>query len=360
MAEKMTIMERGLAALSGDPVDRLTCYPLACGVCRKLIPGNVTYQQWANDPKLFGEAFILAHQHFGFDFEIGLMDLSVMAGDLGAHVRMDEENTPFVDEHIIHCPEDYEKLEAPDIRKGRSNVLIEGTKYFAQRLKGEVITAGFLEGPLLALSQSAGAEQLFMDMFTSPEVIHKAMEITTAYDTEMVKAFGKTGVNGLCWDYLWANYACLGDAEYKEFEMTYADKLNKIVNEEGMAMCIHNCADLPHLDTQISHYKPAIYSMAYYPLIDGSPSPTKVIEDGYADECLIAGVVDPQLFIRGTEEKVIQVTKDLCQEVKTALCQRGLKSKYCIASGCEVPPDIGTKMENITAMVDANKKYGVM
>ena len=360
MAEKMTIMERGLAALSGDPVDRLTCYPLACGVCRKLIPGNVTYQQWANDPKLFGEAFILAHQHFGFDFEIGLMDLSVMAGDLGAHVRMDEENTPFVDEHIIHCPEDYEKLEAPDIRKGRSNVLIEGTRYFAQRLKGEVITAGFLEGPLLALSQSAGAEQLFMDMFTSPEVIHKAMEITTAYDTEMVKAFGKTGVNGLCWDYLWANYACLGDAEYKEFEMTYADKLNKIVNEEGMAMCIHNCADLPHLDTQISHYKPAIYSMAYYPLIDGSPSPTKVIEDGYADECLIAGVVDPQLFIRGTEEKVIQVTKDLCQEVKTALCQRGLKSKYCIASGCEVPPDIGTKMENITAMVEANKKYGVM
>ena len=360
MAEKMTIMERGLAALSGDPVDRLTCYPLACGVCRKLIPGNVTYQQWANDPKLFGEAFILAHQHFGFDFEIGLMDLSVMAGDLGAHVRMDEENTPFVDEHIIHCPEDYEKLEAPDLRKGRSNVLIEGTKYFAQRLKGEVITAGFLEGPLLALSQSAGAEQLFMDMFTSPEVIHKAMEITTAYDTEMVKAFGKTGVNGLCWDYLWANYACLGDAEYKEFEMTYADKLNKIVNEEGMAMCIHNCADLPHLDTQISHYKPAIYSMAYYPLIDGSPSPTKVIEDGYADECLIAGVVDPQLFIRGTEEKVIQVTKDLCQEVKTALCQRGLKSKYCIASGCEVPPDIGTKMENITAMVEANKKYGVM
>ena len=360
MAEKMTIMERGLAALSGDPVDRLTCYPLACGVCRKLIPGNVTYQQWANDPKLFGEAFILAHQHFGFDFEIGLMDLSVMAGDLGAHVRMDEENTPFVDEHIIHCPEDYEKLEAPDIRKGRSNVLIEGTKYFAQRLKGEVITAGFLEGPLLALSQSAGAEQLFMDMFTSPEVIHKAMEITTAYDTEMVKAFGKTGVNGLCWDYLWANYACLGDAEYKEFEMTYADKLNKIVNEEGMAMCIHNCADLPHLDTQISHYKPAIYSMAYYPLIDGSPSPTKVIEDGYADECLIAGVVDPQLFIRGTEEKVIQVTKDLCQEVKTALCQRGLKSKYCISSGCEVPPDVGTKMENIKAVVEATKLYGAL
>ena len=358
MADKMTHMERGLAALSNEPVDRLTVYPIACGVCRKLLPGNVTYQQWANDPKLFGEAFVAGQKYFDFDFAIGLMDLSVMAGDLGALVRMDEENTPFVDEHIIHDVEDYEKLEAPDIKKGRSNVLLEGTKYFNERLTGQVITAGFLEGPLLALSQTAGAERMFMDMFTSPSAVHKALETTSAYDEEMIKGFAKTGVNGLCWDYLWANYSCLGDAEYTEFEMNYADKLNKMVVDNGMAMCIHNCADLPHLDTQISHYKPAIYSMAYYPLIPGSPTPSEVIEKGYADNCLVAGVIDPQLFIRGTEEKITKVTADLCQEVKTALCQRGLKSKYCIASGCEVPPDVGTKMENIKAVVEATKQYG--
>lgn len=358
MVAPMNHMERGLAALAGEEVDRLTTYPIACGVCRKLIPGNVTYEQWANDPKLFAEAFILGQRTFDFDFAIGLMDLSVMAGDLGAHVRMDEENTPFVDEHIVHSVEDYEKLEVPDIRKGRSNVLLEGTKIFADALKGEVITAGFLEGPLLALSQSAGAERMFMDMFTSPSAIHKAMETTVAYDTEMIKAFGQTGVNGLCWDYLWANYSCLGDAEYKEFESDYALKLNDIVKEEGMAVCIHNCADLPHLDTQVKLFKPAIYSMAYYPLIPGSPSPTEVIEKGYADNCLMAGQIDPQLFIRGSEEKITKVTADLCQEVKTALCKKGLKSTYCISSGCEVPPDIGTKMENIKAVVEATKKYG--
>ena len=73
MADRMTHMERGLAALSGEEVDRLTCYPIASGICRKLLPGNVTYQQWANDPKLFGQAFIAGQKYFDFDFAIGLM-----------------------------------------------------------------------------------------------------------------------------------------------------------------------------------------------------------------------------------------------------------------------------------------------
>jgi uroporphyrinogen decarboxylase len=127
-----------------------------------------------------------------------------------------------------------------------------------------------------------------------------------------------------------------------------------------MALAIHNCADLPHLDTQITKFGPAIYSMAYYPLIPGSPSAKETIEKGYCDKCLVGGQIDPQLFIRGSVEKITQVTKDLCQEVKTALCKKGLGSRYIIASGCEVPPDVHTKMENIKAVVDATKKFGVV
>jgi uroporphyrinogen decarboxylase len=40
------------------------------------------------------------------------------------------------------------------------------------------------------------------------------------------------------------------------------------------------------------------------------------------------------------------------------LCKRGLGPRYCIASGCEVPPDINTKLENIEAVVKATEKYG--
>jgi len=357
----MTHLERVTAALTDKPADRLTVYPIACGVNRKLINGGITYREWAHDPKMYAQGFIEGQKAFDFDYAIGLMDLSVMAGDLGAHVRMDEQNTPFVDKTIIDNTEDYEKLEVPDIKKGRSAVLLEGTRLFAQALKNQVITAGFVEGPLLALTQSAGAERLFMDMFTNPSAVHKALATMTAYDVEMTKGFGQTGCAGLCWDYLWGNYSCLGDAEYEEFEgcKKYAIGLNELTTKEGMAVAIHNCADLPHLDTQIGKFKPAMYSMAYYPLIPGSMSAAEVIEKGYADKTLVCGNIDPQLFMRASVEKISQVTKDLCQEVKTALCKRGLDSpKYVIASGCEVPPDINTKMENIKAVVDTTKKYG--
>jgi len=357
----MTHLERAMAGLTDQPADRLMAYPIACGVNRKLINGGITYREWAHNPKMYAQGFIEGQKAFDFDFAIGLMDLSVMAGDLGAHVRMDEQNTPFVDKTIINNTEDYEKLQVPDVTKGRSAVLLEGTKLYCDYLKSQVITAGFVEGPLLALTQSAGAERVFMDMFTNPSAVHKALATLTEYDVEMAKGFGKTGCAGLCWDYLWGNYSCLGDAEYEEFEGCgkYALKLNELTIKEGMAVAIHNCADLPHLDTQIKKFKPSIYSMAYYPLIPGSLTPTEVIEGGYADKTLVGGQIDPQLFIRASKEKITQVTKDLCQEVKTALCKRGLNSpKYIIASGCEVPPDVSTKMENIKAVVDTVKEYG--
>ncbi|MDR2866525.1 MAG: uroporphyrinogen decarboxylase family protein [Methanomassiliicoccaceae archaeon] len=337
---------------------RLSTYPIACGVNRKLVNGGITYRDWAHDPKLYAQAFIEGQKKFSYDFAIGLMDLSVMAGDLGAGVRMDEQNTPFVDKPIVNSVEDYEKLKVPDIKKGRSSVILEGTRIFSQALNDQVVTAGFIEGPLLVLTQAAGAERVFMDMFTNPSAVHTALKTMTAFDTEMVKGFGKTGCVGLVWDYLWANYSCLGDKEYEEFEGKYCRPLNKLTGTEGMAFAIHSCADLPHLDTQIFDFKPAIYSMAYYPLIPDSPSASEAIAKGYADNCLLAGQIDPQLFIRGSVEKITQVTKDLCQEVKTALCKKGLGPRYCIASGCEVPPDVHTKMENIAAVVETTKKFG--
>ncbi|MFA5313111.1 MAG: uroporphyrinogen decarboxylase family protein [Methanomassiliicoccales archaeon] len=363
MADTMNHIERCVASLQDKPVDRLTVYPLAMGVARRCVgDGKMTYREWASDPKKFAEGFIAGQKYFDHDWAIGLMDLSVMAGDLGAHVRMDEQNTPFVDEAIIHNPEDYEKLQVPDIRKGRSHVLLEGTGMFVEALGSQVITAAFLEGPLLALTQTASAEKVFMDMVNAKSAVHKALKTMTDYDVEMVKAFAKLKGKpaGFVWDYLWGNYSCLGDSQYDEFEGCdkYAGKLNALVASEGMANCIHNCADLPHLETQVRKWKPAIYSMAYYPLIPGSPSPKEAIGKGFADNTLLAGTIDPQLFVRGTPEKMEQTTMKLIQEVKTALCAKGLHSRYVISSGCEVPPSVTTKLDNIKKCVDTVKQYG--
>ncbi len=357
----MSHMERGFSAATNKPVDHLACAPLASGVCRRLLPYKATYKEWASDPKIGAEATILGFQKYRMDFVTNFIDLSVTAADLGAHVRMDSENTPFVDEHIVHSMEDYEMIECPDVTKGRTGNVIELNRLVTEKLKGQVVLGGFLEGPLLTLSQSAGAERLFMDMFTDPAPIHKAMEQTTQMCCDAVEKIGETGVESMSWDFLWGNYAVLGDAEYGEFEGdVYAKKVLEATRGAGLSPGIHNCSDLPHLETQIRKFGVDNYSMAYYPLIEGSPTATQVIEQGYADKCLILGNLDPQIFVRSTAEQVTEATRNLCQEVKTALCKRGLNSTYAISTGCEIPPGMETRMENIDAMVEAVEKYAVM
>ena len=357
----MTPYERAIATLQNEKVDEFAAYPLVCGLQRRLLPGNVTYKQWATDSDLCAQSYIEGFKKWKFPFTVTLEDLSVTAHDLGANVRMDSENTPFVDGHIIHDMEDYDKIQAPDVTQGRTGHLIRMNHKVVEGLKGDSFVIAFLEGPLLTLSQSAGAERLFMDMFTDPAPVHRALEQTTKMCCDACDKIAEAGVQGMCWDYLWGNYTVLGDNEYAEFEGDkYAKACNDKVRELGMGLGIHNCADLPHLDTQVKKFGVDMYSMAYYPLIPGSPTAAEVIEQGYGDKCLMMGNIDPQLFVRASTEQITKVTADLCQEVKTALCKKGLNSRYCISSGCEVPPDLETKLENVDAVMAAVHEYGKM
>lgn len=357
---EMNHLERVSAALADEPADRLCTYPIACGVSRRLVgDGSMTYTEWCQDPAKYAAGFTAAQKAFDLDFSIGLMDLSVLAGDLGAHIRFDESSTPSVDVPVIKSLEDYENLEVPDIHKGRTGVLIEGTRLVAESIGKEVVHSAFLEGPLLVLTQAGGAERVFYDALIERSTVKKGLETVTEYCRQVAEAMGDTGASAICWDYLWGNYSCLGDDEYADLEGDrYAPLLNEETKRNGMAVAIHNCADLPHLDTQIRKFKPSIYSMAYYPLVDGSKTAAQIIDEGYADDCLVAGNVDPQLFEQGSVQQVDSTVKNLCQEVKTALCRRGLNSRYVIASGCEVPPSDTCKIDNIAAFADAARRYG--
>jgi len=360
MVGPMTPYERAVATLMNEPVDELPAYPLVCGLQRRLLPNQpVTYKTWATDAKLCAQSFIEGYNQYKFPFSVFLEDLSVTAHDFGCNVRMDAENTPFVDVHSIKTQEDYENLVAPDVHKGRTGHLIEMNRLAAEGLKNKSFAISFIEGPLLTLSQSRGAEELFMDMFTDPAPVHKALEVMTDFCCEAVTEIAKTGVQAMCWDYLWGNYSCLGDAEYGEFEGDkYAKKTNEATRKAGIGLAVHNCSDMPHLKTQIKDFGLDAYSMAHYPQIPESPTLAQTLEEGYAEKCTMMGTIDPQLFMRGTYDEAVQVTKELCQEMKTAICKAGLNSHVCIASGCEVPPDLETKWEVVKGVMDATHQYG--
>ena len=202
-------IERALASIINEKVDRLSTYPIACGVNRRLINNGagVSYKDWAHDAKLFTDAAVAGYNTFDWDWYFGLMDLSVIDSDFGATVKYDGQSTPYVAVPAIKGPEEYEKLEVPDVKKGRSKVIIEGTKQFSTRLKNDIITSGFIEGPLLVLTQLAGAERVFTDVYKNRSAVHKALEAIIEYNRDLVREFTQSDAPGLCWDYLWGSYS---------------------------------------------------------------------------------------------------------------------------------------------------------
>ena len=73
----MSHIERAMASITNQPVDRLSVYPIACGVNRKLLSTPTTYSEWASDPRKFAEAAIAGYKYFDWDWYFGLMDLSI-------------------------------------------------------------------------------------------------------------------------------------------------------------------------------------------------------------------------------------------------------------------------------------------
>ena len=93
MADTMNHIERAVASLQDKPVDRLSTYPLAMGVCRRTVgDGTMTYREWATDPKKYAAGFIQGQKYFDFDWAIGLAEVfpDGSGGDLPSRQREDD------------------------------------------------------------------------------------------------------------------------------------------------------------------------------------------------------------------------------------------------------------------------------
>lgn len=356
--EEMTHAERTIAAIGDKKVDRLPVYPLACGVLRKFVP--CTYREYATNPEKFAETAYAGVKYLDLDMFVGLIDLSVTSADLGCKIKFPEEDTPSSEGHL----EDYEKIEVPEITENtRVYNLIQSTKLARDRLKElNAPIIGFIEGPLLTLTQLMDAERVLMDMKHNPDVVLKAVEKCTEYVCAATeKFFEEDACDALCVDNLWSNNFIISADDYWKFEGQFVyNKQIPIFKKYNQPYIIHNCADAVHFDIQVGKYGTGVYSYAYYPheREKGSKNYADLIPE-YGDICCFMGEIDPISFLDNSAagiQKMVGSTKSLMEGVLNTLKESGYQSKYILASGCEIPP--GGPLDTVKAMVDTVKEFG--
>ncbi|WNY25603.1 uroporphyrinogen decarboxylase family protein [Methanolapillus millepedarum] len=359
-ASKMSHKDRVFGALGDKKVDRLPCYPLACGITRKFVPAS--YKEYATNPKVFSDSAYAAVKYLDVDTFVGLTDLSVTSADVGAGVSYPEEDTPSTTGHL----HEYDEIVIPEIKKGtRIYNHIQAGKQALEKLHRDEINAPFVafhEGPLLTLTQAMGADRVLHDMSTNPKEVHKALDRITDFVCDISTQFFEEGAaDAICVDNLWSNNVIMSADQYWEFDGKYVyDRQIPIFKKHNAPYVIHNCADAVHFDIQIRKFGTSLYSYAYYEKNrnKGSKNYADLIP-AYSDICCMMGEVDPIQFMNNDEQTYQNIRNDtvkLMDGVLKTLKENGRQSKYVLSTGCEVPPE--GSLVSVKTMVDTVKEVG--
>jgi uroporphyrinogen decarboxylase len=304
--DEMTRTERVMAAVKGEPVDRLpVCF-------------------WHHfQPEGSGRKMAEATLQF-FDEEFDLDILKIMP----------DIPYPFP-RKSIHEPDDWRLIEPIDALRSR---------YFNQRI--EAVAAlreaiGF-EAPIIVTTFSPLAEAMyaaadhgtfFAHAKESPTVVHEALSIIAENLRAQCRAVIEAGADGIFFALQGCTKAVMPETQYREFGRPYdLIALQGAVNGWLNVLHIHGEKDL-YFD-QVLDYPVQVLNWS-----DRIAGPSLREARGMTSKCLMGGWNEFGALSNGPEEKIVEEAKD-------AAAQTGGR-KFILANGCSVPDDTDPKWLHI-------------
>ena len=164
----MTGRERVWAMFEGREPDHLPLMPITMMFAADL--AGVKYGQYAANFEVLAEAQTRVAETFGFDYVSAISDPAREAADCGAAIEWFEDQPPAVDEGhaLLQRPEDLIRLAVPDpLGGGRMHDRVKGVARLKERVGGERIVEGWVEGPVAEAADLRGINHIMMDFRTA-------------------------------------------------------------------------------------------------------------------------------------------------------------------------------------------------
>ena len=341
---KITPKDRELAMLDGEILDRMPIWQV-CGI----VAAKSLGYEW-KDVRFDVEACTDISRRFakqaGTDI-LGMtcVEMNAFMMDLGAEVKLPDDNYGNVVTHFYNDPEDLDRKElydpsnqkeAPWLWKGnigKSKLMaeLENDYLVQQNSWGLMTTAGFLRN----------VETLLMDMVLEPELAHKVISKTKG----LVDGIIRTGLENGCDTATLADPTSSGSLISADVFETFLSKdlkgmIRGFKDDYGAPTYIHVCGDTIPVAKPISEAGAAFFSFDFM----NNPAEIRKL---VGNKIILAGNLDPMDVVwKGTPEKVMAASKNFIDNIG---------GNAALATGCETPRD--APIENLQAMVKAVEKY---
>ena len=342
----MTSLERVQAVLNGRRPDRVPVIPQSFLFSAQ--NSGYSIGQINRNPRLMAESHRLCQEKFGYDGCIIDVDDATLAEACGAKVIYRPDAVAAVDEHhpAVEDLRDVPDLKLPDpARDGRLSEWMETTERLMDMIGDHVFIMGRADqGPFDVLALLRGPQDFMCDLMTEDDdAIFNALEWATQAHIIFAKAMRDISHCTSMGD-SYAGPNLVSPAIYRKFAMPYEKRVVDAVQTPEKPYSIHICGDATMILEDMGRTGARLLELDWK--VDMGQA-RRVLPD----DVVIMGNVNPSdpMYL-GTPEQVLAQSKAIIEGTGG----RGL----ILSSGCALGAN--TKPENVAALVQAAKLYGVM
>ena len=311
-------------------------FPILSFPCVSLL--GCTVQELISDSDKQAEGMALVAKRSDSAASVSLMDLSVEAECFGATVRFSDDEVPTVTGRRINDEEEANALVVPPVGAARSGLYVDAIRKAVPLIEDRPVFAGII-GPFSLAARLLDVQEIMIDCYDDPDMVHVVLEKATAFLIEYAKAYKEAGANGIVMAEPVAGL--LSPALEEEFSSPYVKQITDAVQDDEFLMIYHNCGDnTPRMVDSLLSIGAAGYHF-------GNSIDLKEMLDKFPGDVPVMGNVDPARILRmGTPETVYNETSDLVKKC-------GSYPNFVVSSGCDIPPM--TPWENLDAFFRAVK-----
>jgi len=234
--------ERVFAMMDGRPVDRLPLMPITMMFAAS--QAGVKYGDYAADHRVLVETQIHTARKFGFDFVSGISDPAREAADLGGRVAYYEDQPPAIveDQALLADKAALGRIEFPDpLGGGRMHDRVKAVALFRERVGGELLIEGWVEGPCAQAADLRGINTLMLDFHDDPGFVEALMDFVVELELRFARAQVEAGADIIgVGD---AAASLVGPKVYNDLIQPLEVKLVEGIHEMGARVRLHICGN---------------------------------------------------------------------------------------------------------------------
>ncbi len=334
MMPPMKGCDRVLAHLAGKPVDCLPLMPITMMFATDQL--GRPYREYATDYRVLVEAQILTAERFDFDYVSCISDPAREAADCGAAVAFFDNQPPALveDQARLADKKDLAHLRVPDpLAGGRMQDRVQAAGLFREKVGGDKLIEGWIEGPCAEAADLRGINALMTDFFDDPGFVRDLFAFVVEMELRFARAQVAAGVDLIgVGD---AAASLVGPQLYQDFVWPYERKLVDGLHQMGTRARLHICGNTRRLLGGMGRLGCEIVDLDY-------PSPLAEGRAQMGPDQVLLGNLNPVRVLRdGSPEGVTKAIRE---------CHAQAGARYIVGAGCEVPRD--TPVANVRALCD--------